>query len=105
WGPLLVSRDDQPMNGDYLNSAVAVSSLGFLVCFYAAKYELSVLDVSTGQGWWPPNQWVVQIWRAIQMVDGQKSRLIFWGVMMWIFAVTTILLVPFLFYLVYRSFA
>jgi hypothetical protein len=63
-----------PLKQEYLRSAAVMAVLAAMVCFYAARYELATLGVSTGVGWWPPERWgIVQVWRAVRSVPGPKA--------------------------------
>ena len=95
-----------PLKTEYLTSAgvmTALASLGF----YAAKWELACLGISTDQhGWWHLQWMPMQIWRAIKSVQGgPPARLLFWGIMYWIYAISTLILFPFVLYVTYLSFA
>ena len=85
-----------------LTSAGVIAALSFFTCMYAIKYELSVLGVSTdrrGFHFIP-----LYLWRAIRRVeDGPKARLLWWGIMMWIFSIMMFVLVPFVVYVTYLS--
>src|SRR6516164_4384601 len=94
-----------PLKTEYLTSAgvmTALASLGF----YAAKWELACLGISTDQhGWWHLQWMPMQIWRAIKSVQGgPPARLLFWGIMYWIYAISTLILFPFVLYVTYLSF-
>ena len=94
------------MKAEYLTSAAVFSCLSFLVCLYASKYELARQGISTGAAWWPPRQWAVaQIWGAIHEAPEPRGWLMFWGVMLTVYALLTVVMFPVVLYLIYQAFS